>query len=363
MQERVGMLLMLASADAYAVTGFAATTHARRAMTPVHASANTAAASNMELQTEIQFGGIPSVGVLVPCASEALRFYTSILGMVAVTDSEPMDNPGACVRIGAQTIRLMESSTPDPFDVDPTYNMSAPPPGYVCKGRPVHAGRDRHVAITLHDLAPLKASLESNGVPYTMSYSGRQALFCRDEYGNGWEFGPPVTYENATRLFPPYLAPQGPVTGQMIGWGGIPHVGLLGSDTERAKQFYCGVLGMVDENDLRPEKLPFPGLFLRCGEQQVHYLELPNPDPDAVDARPQLGRDRYTAYSVKSLAPVRAALAKAGIEYRCEDHGIGSSILYCRDPDANALMLVEDAAIQPIAEAFDGPSVPWTRLW
>ena len=55
----------------------------------------------------------------------------------------------------------MELSTPDPFDVDPSYSMSAPPPGYVCNGRPVHAGRDRHVAITLHDLAPLKASLEA----------------------------------------------------------------------------------------------------------------------------------------------------------------------------------------------------------
>lgn len=35
-----------------------------------------------------------------------------------------------------------------------------------------------------------QASLEANGVPYTMSYSGRQALFCRDNYGNGWEVPP-----------------------------------------------------------------------------------------------------------------------------------------------------------------------------
>jgi hypothetical protein len=34
MQESIGMLLMLASADAYAMTGLAATTHARRATTP-----------------------------------------------------------------------------------------------------------------------------------------------------------------------------------------------------------------------------------------------------------------------------------------------------------------------------------------
>ena len=55
---------------------------------------------------------------------------------------------------------------------------------------------------------------------YTMSYSGRQALFCRDKYGNGWEFGPPATYEGATRLFPPYLAPAEPEAAATIGWGG-----------------------------------------------------------------------------------------------------------------------------------------------
>jgi hypothetical protein len=47
-----------------------------------------------------------------------------------------------------------------------------------------------------------------------------QALFCRDKYGNGWEFGPASTYEGATRLFPPYLAPADPTAGARIGWGG-----------------------------------------------------------------------------------------------------------------------------------------------
>ena len=36
----------------------------------------------------------------------------------------------------------------------------------------------------------------------------------------------------------------------MISWGGIPHVGILVSDTPAAEAFYCGVLGMVDENDV-----------------------------------------------------------------------------------------------------------------
>ena len=53
-------------------------------------------------------------------------------------------------------VELLALPSPDPVDVDPSYNMSAPPPGYVAAGRPVHAGRDRHVAITLHDLAPLR---------------------------------------------------------------------------------------------------------------------------------------------------------------------------------------------------------------
>ena len=146
-----------------------------------------------------------------------------------------------------------------------------------------------------------------------MSFSGRQALFTRDAYGNSWEFGPPATYKGATRLFPPYLAPADPPPDVMIGWGGMPHVGLLGADTDRAGAFYCGVLGMADENDLRPDKLPFPGLFLRCGEQQVHYLELPNPDP--LDGRPPHGKDRRTAYSVKALTPVREALDGAGVAW------------------------------------------------
>lgn len=41
---------------------------------------------------------------------------------------------------------------------------------------------------------------------------------------------------------------------------------------------------------------------------QVHILQLPNPDPNTAVARPALGEDRRTAYSVRSLAPVKAAL-------------------------------------------------------
>ena len=49
--------------------------------------------------------------------------------------SAPLDAPGACVRIGAQVIELVELPNPDPVGVDPSYNMSAPPPGYVAERR------------------------------------------------------------------------------------------------------------------------------------------------------------------------------------------------------------------------------------
>jgi glyoxylase I family protein len=46
--------------------------------------------------------------------------------------------------------------------------------------RPTHGGRDRHVALAVSDLTKLTERLEEAGVAYTLSKSGRRALFCRD---------------------------------------------------------------------------------------------------------------------------------------------------------------------------------------
>jgi glyoxylase I family protein len=54
--------------------------------------------------------------------------------------------------------------------------------------RPVHGGRDRHVAFGVNDLTSLKARLEAAGIPYTTSQSGRSAVFCRDPDQNALEF-------------------------------------------------------------------------------------------------------------------------------------------------------------------------------
>jgi catechol 2,3-dioxygenase-like lactoylglutathione lyase family enzyme len=54
--------------------------------------------------------------------------------------------------------------------------------------RPAHGGRDRHVAVGVSDLDELIQKLQAAGVSYTLSQSGRRALFCRDPDDNALEF-------------------------------------------------------------------------------------------------------------------------------------------------------------------------------
>jgi len=54
--------------------------------------------------------------------------------------------------------------------------------------RPAHGGRDRHVALSADDLANLISRLDQAVITYTLSSSGRRALFCRDPDGNALEF-------------------------------------------------------------------------------------------------------------------------------------------------------------------------------
>ena len=54
--------------------------------------------------------------------------------------------------------------------------------------RPAHGGRDRHVALAVPDIAELTERLNRAGVAYTLSQSGRPALFCRDPDRNALEF-------------------------------------------------------------------------------------------------------------------------------------------------------------------------------
>ena len=118
----------------------------------------------------------------------------------------------------------------------------------------------------------------------------------------------------------------------------VLHASLLVQDTLRSLEFYQRVLGL-EMNTARPD-LGYPGAWLQVGRQQIHLMELPNPDP--MTGRPvHGGRDRHIALDVSDVDELRKALDMAGIAYTRSRSG--RKALFCRDPDGNALEFVEQA--------------------
>jgi glyoxylase I family protein len=113
---------------------------------------------------------IDHCSVIVADTGRALEFYTGVLGLEVDSSRPEMAYPGAWLKVGSGQIHLLELPNPDPVE-----------------GRPQHGGRDRHVALSVADLDAAIEALESKGLNYTASKSGRRALFCRDYDGNGIE--------------------------------------------------------------------------------------------------------------------------------------------------------------------------------
>ncbi|MCX7100692.1 MAG: VOC family protein [Methylobacter sp.] len=107
--------------------------------------------------------------LIVSNTVESLKFYCDVIGLQQ-TERPDLGFPGAWLQLGAQQIHLLELENPDPTT-----------------GRPVHGGRDRHIALSVEDLTPIKDTLDRTGTVYTLSISGRKALFCRDPDGNALE--------------------------------------------------------------------------------------------------------------------------------------------------------------------------------
>jgi glyoxylase I family protein len=123
----------------------------------------------------------------------------------------------------------------------------------------------------------------------------------------------------------------------------LHHFSLLVADTARALAFYQGLLGLQPD-PLRPD-LGYPGAWLQLpGGQQLHLLELPNPDP--LEGRPAHGgRDRHVALQVAVLDDLATALTLAGIAFTRSRSG--RRALFCRDPDSNALEFIEHLQLRP----------------
>lgn len=116
----------------------------------------------------------------------------------------------------------------------------------------------------------------------------------------------------------------------------ILHSSVIVQDTKTALDFYQGVLGLsLDES--RPD-LGYPGAWLNIGSQQIHLLELPNPDP-VTGRPPHGGRDRHVALAVNDVDVLQEKLEQAGLEFTRSKSG--RKALFTRDPDGNALEFIE----------------------
>jgi len=124
----------------------------------------------------------------------------------------------------------------------------------------------------------------------------------------------------------------------MTGILGVHHASLLVRDINISLGFYRGLLGLPV--DLKRPDLGYPGAWLQAGNQQIHLLELPNPDP--LKGRPDHGgRDRHIALAVSDIEQISKRLTEAGLPFTLSRSG--RKALFCRDPDENALEFIEVA--------------------
>lgn len=110
------------------------------------------------------------VSLLVADTARSLAFYQGLLGLEIDPLRPDLGFPGAWLKLGDHQIHLLELNNPDSL-----------------ADRPQHGGRDRHLALIVDDLDAMRAKLEQAGIDYTLSRSGRQALFCRDPDQNAIE--------------------------------------------------------------------------------------------------------------------------------------------------------------------------------
>lgn len=113
------------------------------------------------------------VSLLTANVERSRAFYEGVLGRKPSTRRPDFTFGGVWYEFGGVELHLIQADERQPVDGDP------------------YGGRDRHVAFEVADLAALVKLLETNGIAYRRSASGRRSLFCRDPDGNALEFSEP----------------------------------------------------------------------------------------------------------------------------------------------------------------------------
>ncbi len=113
---------------------------------------------------------IHHASLIISNVDNSKYFYCNILGLECDLSRPKMTFDGLWLNInGNQQIHLLCLDNPDPQE------------------RPKHGGRDRHTAFSVKDISFLRKRLDEHQIAYTMSQSGRTALFFRDPDGNTLE--------------------------------------------------------------------------------------------------------------------------------------------------------------------------------
>jgi glyoxylase I family protein len=115
--------------------------------------------------------GLLHASLLIASVERSKAFYEGVLGLTPRSNRPDLGFPGVWYDVGGGgQIHLICLANPDPVS-----------------GRPEHGGRDRHTALAVEDWMDTKVALDAAGVVYTLSRSGRRALFVRDPDGNALE--------------------------------------------------------------------------------------------------------------------------------------------------------------------------------
>lgn len=103
--------------------------------------------------------------LLVQDLERSRQFYGEVLGLTECP--RPLTFPGAWYQIGSQQLHLIVSQDYSAQLIDPE-----------------RWGRNRHVALAVSNLEDCQRQLNTAGVTYQLSHSGRAALFVHDPDGN-----------------------------------------------------------------------------------------------------------------------------------------------------------------------------------
>lgn len=144
----------------------------------------------------------------------------------------------------------------------------------------------------------------------------------------------------------------------------IHHTGVSTPDLERAIRFYRDLLGfevltrftMPPGSPGMDEMLDLPGVgfsaaLLRLGPTMIEVFEFSAPEPARAAGRRRVCDHGLThlCLQVDDVRAEYARLSAAGMIFHCAPQdGDGATFVYGRDPDGNAIELIE----------FDGPDNP-----